>query len=59
MRFLLIQTPTSLHQAYILWRDHELMHRFRGRECGVERAEAYVRVNRKGTAQPNLPGLIP
>ena len=42
-----------------VWQDHELMHRFRGRECGVERAEAYIRIDRKGTAQPNLPGLIP
>lgn len=41
-----------------VWQDHELMHRFRGRECGVERAEAYIRVDRKGTAPRNLPGLI-
>jgi len=42
-----------------VWQDHELMHRFRGRECGVERAEAYIRIDRKGTAQTTLPGLIP
>lgn len=41
-----------------VWQDHELMHRFRGRECGVERAEAYIRIDREGTAQPNLPGLM-
>lgn len=41
-----------------VWQDHELMHRFRGRECGVERAEAYIRIDRKATAQINLPGLI-
>ncbi len=41
-----------------VWQDHELMHRFRGRECGVERAEAYIRVDRKKTANRNLPGLI-
>jgi LmbE family N-acetylglucosaminyl deacetylase len=40
-----------------VWQDHELMHRFRGRECGVERAEAYIRIDRKKTAQQNLPGL--
>jgi len=41
-----------------VWQDHELMHRFRGRECGAERAEAYIRIDRRGTTQPNLPGLI-
>jgi len=41
-----------------VWQDHELMHRFRGRECGVERAEAYIRVDRGKTAQKNLPGLL-
>jgi LmbE family N-acetylglucosaminyl deacetylase len=41
-----------------VWQDHEIMHRFRGRECGVKRAEAYIRLDRKGTAQTNLPGLI-
>ena len=40
-----------------VWQDHEIMHRFRGRECGAERAEAYIRINRKGTTQSNLPGL--
>ena len=29
-----------------------------GNECGVERAEAYIRIDRKKTAQPSLPGLI-
>jgi len=38
-----------------VWEDHEVMHRFRGRECGVERAEAYVRVDRG--AGKSLPGL--
>ena len=41
-----------------VWQDHELMHRFRGRECGVERAEAYIRIDRGGTAQMNLHGLV-
>lgn len=41
-----------------VWQDHELMHRFRGRECGVERAEAYIRIDRKKTAKSNLPGLM-
>lgn len=41
-----------------VWQDHELMHQFRGRECGVERAEAYIRIDRKKTAQLNLPGLV-
>jgi len=40
-----------------VWQDHELMHRFRGRECGVERAEAYIRINRNSTAKTKLPGL--
>jgi len=37
-----------------VWQDHELMHKFRGRECGVERAEAYIRIDRKKTAQKTL-----
>jgi LmbE family N-acetylglucosaminyl deacetylase len=41
-----------------VWQDHELMHRIRGRECGVERAEAYIRLDRGKTAQPNLPDLL-
>ena len=41
-----------------VWQDHELMHRFRGRECGVDRAEAYIRIDRKKTAQRNLPRLV-
>jgi N-acetylglucosamine malate deacetylase 1 len=41
-----------------VWQDHELMHRFRGRECCAERAEAYVRVDRKATAQQLLPDLV-
>jgi LmbE family N-acetylglucosaminyl deacetylase len=41
-----------------VWQDHELMHRFRGRECGVERAEAYLRLDRSNTSSPGLPGLI-
>ena len=40
-----------------VWQDHEIMHNFRGRECGVERAEAYIRLDRAKTAQTNLPGL--
>lgn len=40
-----------------VWQDHELMHRFRGRECGVEKAEAYIRVDRGKTAKNNLPSL--
>jgi LmbE family N-acetylglucosaminyl deacetylase len=41
-----------------VWQNHEVMHKFRGRECGVERAEAYIRIDRKGTALPSLPELI-
>ena len=41
-----------------VWQDHEIMHSFRGRECGVERAEAYIRIDRRDTAQRSLPGLI-
>jgi len=41
-----------------VWRDHELMHRFRGRECGCERAEAYIRVDRAGSAAAGLPGWV-
>jgi len=41
-----------------VWQDHELMHRFRGRECGADRAEAYVRIDRKRTVQRILPGTI-
>lgn len=41
-----------------VWQDHELMHRFRGRECGAERAEAYVRIDRRGSAPATLPGLV-
>jgi len=40
-----------------VWQDHELMHRFRGRECGAARAEAYIRIDRNSTAQTKLPGL--
>jgi N-acetylglucosamine malate deacetylase 1 len=41
-----------------VWQDHELMHRFRGRECGAERAEAYIRIDRRDTVCNNLPGLV-
>ena len=41
-----------------VWQDHELMHRFRGRECGANRAEAYIRIDRGHTAQPGLPELL-
>ena len=41
-----------------IWQDHELMHRFRGRECGTERAEAYLRLDRDATSSMGLPGLI-
>ena len=41
-----------------VWQDHEIMHSFRGRECGVERAEAYIRIDRRDTAQRNLPCLV-
>lgn len=41
-----------------VWQDHELMHRFRGRACGAERAEAYIRLDRKGRALKSLPGLV-
>jgi LmbE family N-acetylglucosaminyl deacetylase len=41
-----------------VWQDHELMHRFRGRECGVERAEAYLKLDRSHTSSRSLPGLI-
>jgi LmbE family N-acetylglucosaminyl deacetylase len=38
-----------------VWRDHERMHGFRGWECGVERAEAYIRVDRGKTVGRTLP----
>lgn len=41
-----------------IWQDHELMHAMRGRECGVERAEGYIKIERKGTVGDVLPGLI-
>ena len=41
-----------------VWQAHELMHRIRGQECGVERAEAYIPIDRGETARPNLPELI-
>jgi LmbE family N-acetylglucosaminyl deacetylase len=40
------------------WSVHEAMHRFRGQECGAERAEAYVRVERGGPQLRLLPGLV-
>jgi len=40
-----------------VWQVHEVMHRMRGNECGVERAEAYIRIDRGKTAQKLLPGL--
>ena len=49
-------TGQGLHRDQ-LWEIHDKMHRFRGHECGVERAEAYIRIDRAGTAQPGLKGL--
>ena len=46
----LSQTPDEI------WADHEIMHRFRGRECDVERAEAYLRVDREPGGL--LPGMV-
>lgn len=40
-----------------VWQAHEVMHRIRGHECGVERAEAYIRLDRRDTVQKLLPGL--
>jgi LmbE family N-acetylglucosaminyl deacetylase len=40
-----------------VWRDHEHMHRFRGRECGVERAEAFLKLDRSSTNSRVLPGM--
>ena len=40
-----------------VWRSHEVMHRLRGHECGAERAEAYIRVDRKKTVKALLPGM--
>ncbi|OGG45732.1 MAG: hypothetical protein A3F84_18465 [Candidatus Handelsmanbacteria bacterium RIFCSPLOWO2_12_FULL_64_10] len=40
------------------WEVHEAMHRFRGQECGVRRAEAYIRVERGGKSLRLLPGMI-
>jgi len=37
-----------------IWEAHEAMHRRRGEECGVERAEAYVRAETK-KERPSLP----
>jgi len=39
-----------------IWQAHELMHRTRGHECGVDRAEAYIRLERGGTVGQWLPG---
>ncbi|MDP6778029.1 MAG: PIG-L deacetylase family protein [Candidatus Latescibacteria bacterium] len=41
-----------------VWQSHELMHRFRGHECGAPRAEAYIRLDRRHTVQPGLPDLL-
>lgn len=40
-----------------IWERHEAMHHFRGLECAVERAEAYVKVDRGSRAMRCLPGL--
>jgi LmbE family N-acetylglucosaminyl deacetylase len=37
-----------------IWEVHEAMHRRRGAECGIKRAEAYVRVD-QGKDRPMLP----
>jgi LmbE family N-acetylglucosaminyl deacetylase len=37
-----------------IWETHEAMHRRRGKECGVQRAEAYLRADR-GKDRPALP----
>ena len=41
-----------------VWQAHEGMHRIRGHECGVRRAEAYIRLDRGKTVLPNLPDLL-
>ena len=38
-----------------MWAEHEVMHRFRGVEAAVERAEAYIRVDHGDDG--DLPGL--
>lgn len=38
------------------WGCHKDMHRMRGRECGVELAEAYIKVDRSSTVSKFLPG---
>lgn len=38
-----------------VWQAHELMHRTRGNECGVQRAEAYIKLDRGKTARNLLP----
>ena len=43
------QAPDSV------WKDRELVHFFRGRECGVERPNAYVSIDRTRTAWKQLP----
>jgi LmbE family N-acetylglucosaminyl deacetylase len=40
-----------------IWEAHEAMHRLRGKECSVERAEAYVRAEAK-EKRPSLPLLF-
>lgn len=39
-----------------IWEKHDVMHRFRGLECGAERAEAYIRVDRATGMMKYLPG---
>ena len=39
-----------------IWEQHEVMHHFRGLECGVERSEAYIRVDRGRDGLKCLPG---
>ncbi|MBN1671488.1 MAG: PIG-L family deacetylase [Kiritimatiellae bacterium] len=41
------------------WAVHDAMHRFRGWECGVEKAEAYVKLDRGGAKARLLPGMTP
>lgn len=45
-------------QPEVIWENHELMHLLRGRECGTERAEAYVKIERGGSQLGLLPGLV-
>ncbi len=40
-----------------IWETNEIMHKFRGMEAGVERAEGFIKLERKGTVGKLLPEL--